>query len=76
MNMPSHALPLTQAHGPDTRSAEPFAASLPFPFPSAIHLPSSLLRESQLRPLSVSAHDGLIFASSVSRYSVVAQTIA
>ena len=41
---------------------------LPFPFPSAIHLPSSLLRESQLRPLSVSAHDGLTFASSVSRY--------
>ena len=44
----------------------PCAPCLPFPFPSANHLPSSLLRESQLRPLSVSAHDGLTFASSVS----------
>ena len=58
--MPTHFLPLTQAHGPDTR-----VANNPFPFPSANHLPSSFLRDSQQRPLSVSAHDGLTLASSV-----------
>lgn len=77
--MPTHALPLTRAHGPDTRSASaalPRRFSVPFPFPSANHLPPSFLRESQLRPLSVSAHDGLTFASSVSRYEVVTRTLA
>jgi len=77
--MPTHALPLTRAHGPDTRSASTAPSrrfGVPFPFPSANHLPPSFLRESQLRPLSVSAHDGLTFASSVSRYEVVTRTLA
>ena len=78
-NMPTHALPLTRAHGPDTRSASTALSrrfGVPFPFPSANHLPPSFLRESQLRPLSVSAHDGLTFASSVSRYEVMTRTLA
>ena len=49
--MLSHGLPLTRAHGPDTRPSP----GRPFPFPSAIHLLIGVLRESQLRPLSVSA---------------------
>ena len=71
VNAPSRVLPLTRAHGPDTRPTATLCRAWPFPFPSAIHLPAGYLRDSQQRPLSVSAFSGLTFASTVSSYSIV-----
>ena len=59
-NVPTHALPLTQAYGPDTPGFLPFPLSLSEPFAGE---PSAGF---QLPPLSVGVPSGLTFASKVS----------
>ena len=59
-SVPTHTLPLTRAHGPDTPGSLPFPLSLSEPFAGE---PSAGF---QLPPLSVGAPSGLTFASKVS----------
>ena len=66
VNMPSHVLPLTRAHGPDTRPscglAFPLSLGDPFTNWRSARIPASLvLCECPI---------GLIFASTVSSYSI------
>ena len=62
-NVPTHAPPLTRAHGPDTPGALPFPLSLSEPFAGE---PSAGF---QLPPLSVGVPPGLTFASKVSVFA-------
>ena len=63
-SVPTHTLPLTRAHGPDTPGSLPFPLSLSEPFAGE---PSAGF---QLPPLSVGVPSGLTFASKVSVFVI------
>ena len=62
-SVPTHALPLTQAYGPDTPGISRF------PFPSANHLPVNFPRVLSAPLLSLGVPSGLTFASKVSVFA-------
>ena len=68
VNMPSHALPLTRAHGPDTRPRACASA-----FPLSLGDPFTTWRPTVLSATTALCEcpDGLTFASTVSSYSIV-----